>query len=149
MLTPKQFEAIGRLTLAFNELEYAVREYTPLLIGEKAPRSGFSDKTRFLRKGLIAQDRPGWSAPILEALAKAEELAKKRNGYVHALVIHDFGTNETRLRIQKRESTPRNEIPDPTAIINLSLEAHTLAAHFSVQCENLLTESDNSGAEGF
>lgn len=145
VLTPKQFEAIGRLAFAINELEHTIAQYTPLLLGDdpNVPEIGFTRKTQFLRKGLMAQDRPGWYAEILRILDKAETLARKRHDYMHALVVHDFATNQARLKILNRAS-PRNEIPDPAAIINLASEAYALAGYFSVQCENLLTEHDNS-----
>lgn len=63
-------------------------------------------------------------------------------------MIYDFVTNQTHLKILNRAS-PRNEIPDPDAIINLAMEAYSLAGRLGVQCENLLAERDNNAAQAW
>ena len=144
VLTSRQFEAIGRLAFAINELEHTITQYTTFLLGDDPdiPALGFTRKTKFLRKGLMVRDRPGWHAEILRTLDKADALAQKRHDYMHALVVHDFVTNQAHLKILSRASR-RSEIPDPAAIVNLASEAYALAGYFTVQCENLLTERDN------
>ena len=116
MLTPAQYEAVGRLALQFNEIEYVFEVYLTYLlqtpeweIAELLIEEGtFSRKAeRFVRVlKAIAKRRPetdAWIATALPLAAKAKKLAEKRNRYVHALVVDDIQTKETKLRMRGRE----------------------------------------------
>jgi hypothetical protein len=146
MLTPKQYEAVGKLTLGFNEIEYAFEMYIAHLLG--APEWGVSvllaGEGTFRHKAerfdhilhVIADERPAFHAqiePIRQWVKRAKQLAEKRNEYVHALVVHDFQTNETRLRI-KGTDTICNE-----AEINfLAVEMAVLVDQMHTHCGDLL-----------
>jgi len=111
MLTPEQYEAVGRLSLAFNELEYAIELYTAFLIStpewsvsEKLAGQGtFRHKAERFKDILeaIGQEHPilfPRTEELTGLVKQAQALAKERNRYVHALVVHDFQHNTTHLR---------------------------------------------------
>ena len=145
MLTPHQYEAVGRLVLTFNEIEYAFEVYSAHLLG--APEWSVSvllaEEGTFRHKverfdGIlqaIGNEHPSFHTqiePIRQWVRKAKELATKRNEYVHALVVHDFQTNEARLRIRGTD-TVCNE-----AEINfLATEAAVLVDQLSKHCGDL------------
>jgi hypothetical protein len=61
MLTPKQYQLIGNLTLHFNEIELVIQVYFPYLVGAHEDTIGelivsnepsFSSKVELLRKVL-------------------------------------------------------------------------------------------------
>jgi len=145
MLTPQQFEAIGRLTLAFNDIEYMIEVYLAHMLGTPewsvsvliAEEEQFSKKAerfkRVLRK--IQEERPQIETrvtSVLGLIAKAKEVAEKRNDYVHALVVHDFATNQTKLRIRREEI-----ICDERGIIDLAMQASALAQQINTECGEL------------
>ena len=115
MLKDKQFEAFGRITLAFNHIESVIQGYTAILltpeelsIGWAVAEDGtFQNKASRLKRILdaICREYPtleAFAAPILAKLIEAKKLAETRNGYVHALIDHDFGKNETWLRVRNK-----------------------------------------------
>ena len=112
-LTPQQYEAIGRLTLAFNGIEYWLESYMPYLVGVPELSVGYLmlEEGTFGRKAdrfrsiiqAMGKDRPVCSNRVQaleKLLAEAKDLAQKRNEYVHALVVQDFKTKEVKLRIK-------------------------------------------------
>lgn len=103
MITDKEYEAIGRLALSFNEIESVLDNFSAALIGAREwkvsellgnYRGDFGRKVdRF--KGIveaIAAER-SVGAPsahsILDLLKKAKMLAEQRNKYIHAVVVVD------------------------------------------------------------
>ena len=122
MLTSKQYEAVGRLALAMNELEYSLEFYTAVLLGTPewsvsallAAEGMFDQKAKRFDAVLevISNERPllgGQITPLREYVKKARDLAKERNRYVHALVVHDFERNKTSLR-GRRENFECDEV---------------------------------------
>jgi hypothetical protein len=115
MLTAEQFEAIGRLTIAFNEIEHLLDMYLPDILGNPEPsvafliaeaQSSVSRKIEFLKKLLeeISRDRPAAQSEITTVvglLDKAKELSGRRNDYVHAFAFVDFKAKKRNLRTKK------------------------------------------------
>lgn len=114
MLTPKQYEAIGEMALSFNDLEFSLEVYIAHLL--KTPEWSvaimlseegmFRHKAERFKKILraISRDRPAIQPqiePVIDVLKKANKLADKRNGYVHAMVVQNFETKEVRLRTRR------------------------------------------------
>ena len=146
MLTGKQFEAIGRLTLGFNELETVLDTCLPyilqnpewsvcLLMADKGHR--FSDKIERFIKVLkaILEERPIAESRIKSVtslLAKAKHIATKRNEYVHSVAYIDFRVNKRMIRNKKGTTTI-----DENEILQLAEEAGYIAMHLSQECENL------------
>jgi hypothetical protein len=103
-----------------------------------AEEGSFHHKAKRFDRILQALDdeHPGFHAeiePIRRWVKMANELADKRNAYVHALVVHDFSTNETRLRIRGAD-TVCNE-----AEINfLAAEVALLVDQLHTHCGDLL-----------
>jgi hypothetical protein len=136
MLTPQQYEAIGRFALAFNEIEYYLEAYiaaflrTPewAVASVVAEEGTFSAKLRRFTRALSAIDE---QHPALknatEAAAKfakeAGKLAEKRNEYIHALVIKDLGPKQqSNLRV-RRTIKPFND----AEVAALTAQAQELA----------------------
>jgi len=135
MLTPKQFESIGRLTLAFNEIEEMISIYLPYILQNPewnvslliAEGETFSRKLEFFKKVLaaIADERPiaeVQTKAVQDLLDKAKRIADKRNYYVHAIGFIDFTKNERMLR-SKRGVSPVDE----SEIFTLAAEASDIA----------------------
>jgi hypothetical protein len=145
MLTPQQFEAIGRLTLAFNDIEYMIEVYLAHMLGTPewsvsvliAEEEQFGKKAERFKRVLreIAEERPQIETRInlvLGLIAKAKELADNRNKYVHALVVHDFATNQAKLRMRREEI-----MCDEQKITDLAMQASDLAEQINTQCGEL------------
>lgn len=146
MLTPKQYEAVGRLALAFNEIEYAFEVFTMHYLSAAewdvseilAHEGMFRQKARRFSAILkVMAKRYSTCEPLMQEIQKwikrAEKLAEKRNQYIHALMVPDFRTNTIRLRIGG------NDVPcDEAAIFNLALESSTLANRIMTDCSELL-----------
>jgi hypothetical protein len=146
MLTGKQFEAIGRLTLGSNDLEAVIDTYLPyilqnpewsvcLLMADKGQR--FSEKIERFIKVLTAilEERPIAESQInsvIGLLAKAKQIAIKRNEYVHSVAYIDFRVNKRMIRNKKGTATI-----DENQILQLAEEAGYIAMHLSQECENL------------
>jgi hypothetical protein len=112
-LSPKQYEAIGRMTLAFNDLEAVLEAY--LMASLATPESGvsmllsdegsFHQKVERLKRILrkISAERQGLEShtqTVIHLLGKASNLAKRRNDYVHAMVVQDLRTKAIQLRMR-------------------------------------------------
>jgi hypothetical protein len=111
MLTPKQYESLGKLSLTFNHLEYVLERLIGYylsggtdsrLVKTVAAEGTFSQKAarfgRLLRT--FREDHPDLAAEsdvVRGFLTKAIQVAEKRNAYMHALTTHDWFKNETRL----------------------------------------------------
>ena len=92
MLTPSQYEAVGRLTLAFNDIEFVIETYTAFLIGspeyavgEWLAEQGLfqqkADRLAGVLKSIIAE-RPilePLTSAIIDQLKQARNLAEERN----------------------------------------------------------------------
>ena len=157
MLTAKQYEAVGRLALHFNEVEYLFEVYmahllaTPewsvaVLFAEEG--GGFARKAeRFARVlNAIRKERPHldfWIDGVIKLVERAKTLADGRNRYVHGLVIEDVAKNETRLRIRGKEMEF-----DFQEIVNLVNETAVLVNEFHNHLGDLiaLLESAREGA---
>jgi hypothetical protein len=147
MLTGKQYEAIGKLALSFNEIEAVIDDFCAHLIGaaewsvsvliaqEQKEFSRKADRLKRIVKA-IAGERPVLhpnAGAIANLLIKAKALADKRNEHVHALVVVDFRTNETRIKIRGDETAC-----DEARIINWAIEASNLAKSLADECAELL-----------
>lgn len=111
MLTLKQYEAVGRLTLAFNDIEFVIETYTTFFIGSPeyavsewlAEKGMFQQKVERLESVLKALviERPLLESAIktiMDHLQQAKELASQRNLYVHAMVVYNFEKDLSSLR---------------------------------------------------
>lgn len=139
MLTAGQYEAVGRFTPTFNQFEAAMETYAPLLGG--TPATGimlFGARLEWFEKILraVGDDPDVVSCQVglvRKLLDNAKRLSKKRNEYVHALVLHDFATNETRLRIKGAET-----VCDEAEVRNHAAVAAWVAHQFCLECEKLI-----------
>ncbi len=146
MLTARQYEGIGRLTIAFNEIDEVVKAYLPLVV-QYSKSSGpvpqnvlgtFHRRAVAFRKVLesasVINELAGADAgSTLHVLDMAEEIAAKRNEYVHAVAFIDFTTN-TRM-LQTRSG---NAPPDEKQIFDLASKAAFMALILAEKCEALL-----------
>jgi hypothetical protein len=149
VLTSTQYEAIGRLSLAFNELEYSIEFYSALLISapEWSVSTMLAEQGHFEAKATrldsILQAIAGEHTELLsdcnalrDSVKRAKELANERNRYVHALVVDDLGSSDTRLRARGKEFVcNENEIVFlANGMSNLGFEIANQcgALHFSV-----------------
>lgn len=150
MLTAQQYEAIGRFALAFNEIEYFLEAYVEQFLGTPdwavacvlGEEGVFSNKLcRFKRVlSAIAKEHPALKSATeaAEKLAKeAGELSKKRNKYIHALVVEDTRTKQTSLRV-KGTVTPFNE----AEVAGLTAQAQGLAEKLNEESANVLIMLD-------
>lgn len=150
MLTPQQYEAIGRFALAFNEIEYFLEAYMALFLG--TPESGiaavfaeqgmFWNKVDRFRKVLsaIVEEYPTLArlADAVDKLAKeALNVAKKRNEYMHALAVDDPRTKQAGLRI-KRTYAAFNE----TEVVILIARTEALADELNFASASVLVKLD-------
>src|SRR5258708_27509171 len=108
MLTAKQYEVIGRLALAFNEIDEMIDMYLPYILGNPewsvsllmSDRSlSFNRKADFFRRVLLAivEERPILEVQlkaVVDLLDKGKRLAEKRNGYVHSIGFIDYRVNK-------------------------------------------------------
>jgi hypothetical protein len=131
MLTPKQYESLGMLSLTFNHLEdiierliayYLSGDTGSRLVKTVAAEGNFSQKaSRFGRLvRAVREDHPELAAEIdevREVLTNAIQVAEKRNAYMHALTTHDWHKGETRLIIKGVEA-----VCDEEEIIRLDRE---------------------------
>lgn len=149
MLTPKQFEAIGRLTLAFNELEDIIEAYYASLLGTPeysvalaiAEEEFFAKKIEKLRTVAKAysdaypeSDISKQAKVVFELLSKAQSIGKRRNEYVHAKVMAAGPDGETRLKIKRSIEKTCNELE----ILALVGEISNLLEPLSHECFELL-----------
>ena len=118
-LTEKDYEGIGRLTLAFNELEFVIEEYFARILD--APEASVSkllaEEDQFSRKVArfiavlesISEEYADQEVKvgvdiIIGFLREAKALASKRNEYVHAVVVDDFGTSAPRFGLKSAKT---------------------------------------------
>jgi hypothetical protein len=146
MLTARQYEGIGRFTIAFNEIDEVLKAYLPLVLQyskftlpppHDAPRR-FHSRSVALRKVLEAASAAeplagAYAGSILKFLDMADVIAGKRNQYVHAVAFIDFRTN-TRMLHTRSGASP----PDEKQIFELAAEAAFVAAKLAEECEALL-----------
>ena len=116
MLTQNQYEAIGRLALAFNEIDQMLDMYLPDILGNPEPTVAFfvaesqnfaARKIDFFKNLLkaILRDRPTAQAEILTVLAlldKAKAFSGQRNDYIHAFAFVDWKARKQNLRMKNR-----------------------------------------------
>jgi hypothetical protein len=146
MLTIEQFEAIGRLTISFNHLEYFMELHTVDLIGARdsigyriARREQFFDrKKRLLAEVLKAlhATRPELQTrldELLEVLDKAGDLAKQRNEIVHAVIATSNAENGYLWNTQKHTVPPC----DVASIAKISEQIENLTQKLTVACGDL------------
>jgi len=146
MLSPRQYEAIGRLTVAFNEIDAVVEAYLPLIPqfgGFTAPAGlgrerSFSHRLRTFRKVLeLASDGDpvagAYCGGISQVLDKCEKVSVKRNEYAHGVAIIDFVRNKTLLKTRSGDIAP-----DEKSIVESAAEAAFWASRLADECEELL-----------
>lgn len=146
MLTPKQYEAVGRLALAFNEIEHYFGVYMGHLLGtpERGVAELFAEEGAFARKAerfkrvlkVIRAERPAaavWIEGVEKLIDQAKAIAEERNGYVHALVVEDFERNETQLEVRGKRI-----VCDEDEIVDLAMQAAELVKEMHVQFGDLL-----------
>lgn len=152
-LSSEQYEAVGKLALAFNNVEAVIDEYLPLIIGAPEWRvaefvagrdEGFNRKAG--RLAMVVRLIAEHFAPlgyitdsITNLLKEATTLATNRNQYVHALVVFDFKKNETKIR-KRVQKVDREEVLNETGVIALATQAHDLASRLDNELANLLSE---------
>jgi hypothetical protein len=146
MLTAKQYEAIGRLTLSFNQIGFLVEAYFAYIIGSPelaasmliAREDNFARNVqRFIRilkaiTGARAAQRIQIQV-VIGLLENARRLAVKRNGYVHALVVNAYGEGNAKLNIGS-EVIPCDE----SEILKTEKEVLKLCKDLDRQCMKLL-----------
>lgn len=145
MLTSRQFEAIGRLTLAFNEIDETIGVYLPFIV--QCPERGvscllvknetFSRRVDFFKNVLdeIAAERPIAVPNIVivrNLLDQAIEISKRRNHFAHAVAFIDHGKNERMLRTKKGEFPVVEQ-----DIFDLASEAYSVANRLIESCDEL------------
>jgi hypothetical protein len=146
MLTPTQLEAIGRLTLAFNEIDEVVGANLAAIIECPewsvslllAEGESFNRRTDLFRRVLdsIAAERPvvGPRIHSIQALLqKALEVSKKRNEFIHAVEYVDYEKNERMLRTKKKGIIPIVE----QEIRDLADQAYAIAYQLLTECGEL------------
>jgi hypothetical protein len=124
MLNSKQYQAVGRIALGFNRIDFVVHCYTIHFLGTSelgiaemiAGRYRlFGQKRDFLKLILqqIAVERPAVKRSAnaaLSALAEASAIASERNGFIHGMVQEDPRTkrmvigNKGRLHVCDQET---------------------------------------------
>lgn len=146
MLTEKQYEGIGRLTIAFNEIDAVVEAYLPLIAQfskyalptpHNVPRN-FNGRAQALKMTLEAVSADdelagAYAGGVLKLLDMATTLAAKRNKYVHAVALIDVVTNARTLKMRSG-SVP----PDEKQIFELAEEASFIASKLVEECEGLI-----------
>jgi hypothetical protein len=143
MLTPEQYEAVGRITLAFNEIEFMVEAYLAHIIDspEKNVSQFLAGSDQIFKKTqrfdkilkLIEKEYSALAKQVQivrDLLRRALALAEERNGYVHALIVQDFGTRETKLRIRGKGEVACNV----AELHRLAEEMTRLANELDIQC---------------
>jgi len=146
MLTAKQYEGIGRFTIAFNEIDQAIEVYLPLVVKyaqctlqavHRKPRTFHARVSAFRAALELAaagnEIAAAYSTGILKLLDRAEAIAATRNQYVHAVAFIDFQTNMRMLQMRSGDAAP-----DEKQITDLAMESAWLARHFADECEALL-----------
>src|ERR1700730_3673566 len=120
-ITAKQYEAIGRLSVAFNELELSIEVLLVHTIGSSewsvasliGEGEGFARKVRRFREVLLAlkKERPEFSSAIdsvVKVLQGADDVALKRNAYVHARPLYGTPVGDSKI-ITRKSVVPGNE----------------------------------------
>lgn len=146
MLTAKQYEGIGRFTIAFNEIDQVVEVYLPLVVKysqctlpavHRNPRTFRARAVAFRTALELAsagnEIAAAYATGILKHLGGAEAVAATRNRYVHAVASIDFQTNTRMLQMRNGDAAP-----DEKQIKDLAMESAWLARHFAEECEALL-----------
>jgi len=146
MVTARQYEGIGRFTIAFNEIDEVVKAYLPLI--ERHSRCArtssrnrlqtFEQRATALRDTLEAASAAhgvvgAFASGIQETLDTATAISKKRNEYVHAVVSFDFTTN-TRILQMRSGKVP----PDENQAFDLASQAAFVASKLAESCEAIL-----------
>jgi hypothetical protein len=136
MLTPTQFEAVGRLALTFNTIEFVIETYTThflgtpewsvalLLTGEQRLFRRKAERFQSILKA-ICEERSVLHLQIesvQKLIEQAKTLADKRKEYVHGILCQDLKTKQPRLRIKGVEM-----VCWPRPVDMLTLEAIALA----------------------
>jgi hypothetical protein len=146
MLTTRQYEGIGRLTIAFNEIDEVMKAYLPLIVQHSkcapAPshrgQSTFHTRELALRETLVAASAAdelagAYASVILKILDNAAGIAKKRNEFVHAVAFIDFTTNTKMLQLRSGDV-----IPNEQEFFDLANEAVFVASKLAEECEAML-----------
>ena len=149
MLTPAVHEAIGRFTVAFNEIEFFIEVYIANILDTPewdisywlAQReSGFDRKTKLLKNllDMVAKEHPKLTPQIDSisvSLTRAAEIATKRNEHVHGLAVEQPLT-KAMVRRHKGVEKPY----DLSEINGLANETSELAGTFNLQCGVMVAE---------
>lgn len=115
MLTAKQYEAVGRLTITFNDIDQMLDMWLPDILGNPEPSVAFliagnemffKRKIEFSKKLLKAiLDDQSAAKPEIDAvselLEKAKALNGQRNQYVHSVAFVDYKERRRKLRTDK------------------------------------------------
>jgi hypothetical protein len=148
MLTARQYEGIGRFTIAFNEIDEVLKAYLPLVAQyskctlpppHNAPWT-FHRRAVAFRKVLESASASdelvgAYAGKILHILDMANAIAARRNEYVHAVAFIDFTTNTRMLQMRSG-----NAPPDEKQIFDLGSEAAFVASILAEECEALLRQ---------
>jgi hypothetical protein len=137
MLTADVYEAIGRLTVAFNDVDYMMTSCITDLTGDgevgeaqaitEENDPGFGRKRDTL-KGLlkvVGREFPELGARIkalVALLGEAKQLSNRRNEHIHSLVFRDIGSKTIRFRYRG--------VPKPVDADAISSAAKESAALF-------------------
>jgi hypothetical protein len=146
MLTARQYEGIGRLTIAFNEIDAVLKAYLPLVVEyskctllppHDAPWT-FHRRAVAIRMALesasaVNEIVGAYAGSIINILDMAKTIATKRNEYVHAVAFIDFTTNTRMLQMRSGDAPP-----DEKQIFELANEAVFVASKLAGECEALL-----------
>jgi hypothetical protein len=145
MLTEKEFAAIGRLTIAFNEIDETVAVYLPIILQTPEPgvavliaeSDSFRKRADLCRNVLdaIARERPAAETLInivRQLLKRSIEISQKRNQIVHSVESINYAKNERMLRSRK-SVLPINA----QDISDLGNEAFNIAYQLIAQFEEL------------
>ena len=117
MLSAEQYESLGKVTLTFNHLELTIQSIIASYLGHPesemaqavAMEGMFRQKATRLDHMIKAfqeryPDRGPEADSVRQLLKAAIRLAERRNAYVHALTIHNYKENVTKLLIKGIET---------------------------------------------
>lgn len=146
-LTNEQYEAIGRLSISVNEIDYVIGEILRLFLSAKVETVGelylnrdrlLGQKRDMLRK-VIAEVASRFPQTVTSAEAARstlfliETLANDRNNLIHGQLVIDHATKTAQLR-SKGTIVPS----DAKRINSLALDAKRLADDLVGHCADIL-----------
>jgi hypothetical protein len=106
-----------------------------LLLSEEGVFARKAERFKRVLKKIRIERPPAavWIDGVENLIHRAESIAKTRNRYVHALVVEDFGKNETQLQVHGE-----NIVCDEDEIVGLAMQAADLVKEMHVQFGDLL-----------